>query len=110
DEKEARRPQRDLVAVDEDLLVHALAADVGAVQRSQVAEEELVLRRTLDLRMLLGDDAVEDLDGVVGVAPDGVEGGELELLPIVAGDEDELGHARPTSAPRRRDPSSSPSA
>jgi hypothetical protein len=45
--------------------------------------------------VLLGDDPIEDLDRVVGVTAQRVEGGELELLSLVAGDDDQLGHAKP---------------
>jgi hypothetical protein len=93
DEQEARRSQRDLVGIGEDVLGDALAADVSAVQRTEVAEQETPVRHARDLRVLLGDDPVQHLDGVVRVAPDGVEGSELELLPVVAGDQDQFGHA-----------------
>jgi hypothetical protein len=93
DEEEPGRPHRDLVAVGQDVVADALAADEGAVQRAQVAQQEAAVGAALDLRVLLRDDPVEDLDRVVRMAADRVERGELELLPLVPADDDELGHA-----------------
>src|SRR5690606_11358467 len=39
-----------------------------------------------------GDDAVQDLDGVVGMPANRVEGGKLELLPFFPGNDDQLCH------------------
>ena len=56
-----------------------------AVQAAQVAEQEAPVGLAEDLGVLLGDDPVEDLHRVVGVAPDGGDGPELELpTPVVA--------------------------
>ena len=73
--------------------LHALAAQERAVEAAEVAEQEAPVRLADDLRVLLGDDAVEDLDRVVGVAADGVDRAELELAPLVVSADDDLGHA-----------------
>src|SRR5262249_13775831 len=88
-----RRAQRDLVAVEERVLVHSLAADVGPVQRAQIAKQEFAFGCALYLRVFFGDDPVEDLDRVLRVPSDGIEALELELLAVVGRDEDQLGHA-----------------
>ena len=89
------RAERDLVAVDQDVLVHALAAQERAVQAAEVAEQEPPVGLADDLRVLLGDDAVEDLQRVVGVPADGVDGTELVLAPLVVAGDDNLGHSEP---------------
>ena len=74
------------------MIGHALAAHERAVQRPQIAQQVAAIRRPLDLGVLLRDDPIQDLDRVVGVAPDRVERSELELLPLFPGDDDQLGH------------------
>ena len=92
DEHDAGRAHRELVAVGEEVVGDALAAHERAVERAQVAQQEAAVGGALDLRVLLRDDPIEDLDRVVGMAADRVEGGELELLPLLPGDDDQLGH------------------
>ena len=67
------RAEHDLVAVAQDVLAHPLAAQERAVQAAEIAEQEAPVGLADDLRVLLGDDAVEDLQRVVGVAADGVD-------------------------------------
>jgi hypothetical protein len=95
DEQEPRRPHRDLVTILQIVLADALAPEERAVQRPQVAQQEPAVARALDLRVFLRDDPIEDLDRVVGMPAQGVERPELELLALVAGDDDQLGHAFP---------------
>ena len=106
DEHDARRAHRELVAVAEVVVADPLAAHERAVQRAQVAQQVAPVGRALDLRVLLRDDAIEDLDRVVGMPADRVEGGELELLPLLPGDDDQLGHrdARKTARSMVRRP------
>ncbi len=79
----------------QDVLGDARAADVRAVQGAEVAQEEPPVGVPLDLAVLLRDDPVEDLDRVVGVAPDRVERDELELLSLLTGGEDQFRHREP---------------
>lgn len=44
---------------------------------------------------LVGDDPIQDLDGVVRMPAEGVEGPQLELLALISRDDDQLGHANP---------------
>jgi hypothetical protein len=94
DEHDPRRAHRELVAVVQVVVRDPLAPHERPVERPQVAQQEPPIRRALDLRVLLRDDPVEDLDGVVRVPADRVEGSELELLPFVPGDNDQLRHRR----------------
>ena len=80
------------------VLAHALAAQERAVQAAEVAEQETAVRLPHDLRVLLGDDAVQDLQRVVGVPPDRVDGAELVLAALVAAGDDDLGHAERSPA------------
>ena len=76
----ARCAERDLVAVlEHSLAANALAVDVGAVQAAEIAQDEL-LAALLDDAVLFGDDLVEQLDGVVGVAAERVDGRQIERL------------------------------
>ena len=92
DEHDAGRAHRELVAVGQVVVGDALAAHERAVERAQVAQQVPAVGGALDLRVLLRDDPIEDLDRVVGMAADRVERGELELLPLFPGDDDQLGH------------------
>ena len=77
----------------QDVLVHALAVKERPVQAAEVAEEVASVRLAQHLRVLLGDDPIEDLQRVVGVAADGVDRGELVLAPLVVSADDDFGHA-----------------
>ena len=79
--------------VVQDVLADALAAQERAVQAAEIAEQEAPVGLADDLGVLLGDDAVEDLERVVGVAPDRVDGPELELASLIVACDDDLGHA-----------------
>ena len=63
----------------QDVLADALAAQERAVQAAEIAEQVAAVGLAHDLGVLLGDDAVEDLERVVGMTPDRVDGAELEL-------------------------------
>ena len=102
DEHEVRRAEHDLVAVLEHVLGDALAATYVPFSEPRSRSRKRPSPPAEDLRVLLGDDAIEDLDRVVGMAADRVEGGELELLPLLAGGEDQLRHAVPVVDHRRR--------
>jgi hypothetical protein len=93
-EHDARRPHRELVAIVQIMVGDPLAPHERAVQRPQVAQQVAPIGRSLDLRVLLRDDPIEDLDRVVGMPADRVESSELELLPLVPGDNDQLCHRR----------------
>src|SRR5579862_9474336 len=72
--------ERDLVSVAQKLFAaNPLAVDVGPVQAPEVAEDELAFP-LLEDAVLLRDDLVEELDGVVGVAPQAVDRAELNRL------------------------------
>src|SRR5690606_4349856 len=73
----------DLVAVAErHLSADALAVDVGAVEAAEVAQHEPALA-LLEDAVLLRDDLVEQLDRIVGVPAQAVDGPELDrLLPL----------------------------
>ena len=92
DEHDARRAHRELVAIGQVMIADALAAQERAVERAQVAQQEPTIRGALNLRVLLRDDAIQDLDRVVGMTTDRIEGGELELLPLFPRNDDQLGH------------------
>ena len=83
-ENELRPTEYDLIAFDEDALTDALVFEERAVQTAEVAVEEMPIRLADDLRMSLGNDAVEDLDDVVGMAPDGGHRAQLVLAPRAA--------------------------
>src|SRR5207248_1267753 len=85
--------QEQLVAVAEQPLADALVGEEGPVQATEVPVEELARRLLDDLGVLLRNDAIEDLDGVVGVAPDAGDGTELVLSPPLGALDDDLGHA-----------------
>ncbi len=93
DEDDARRAHRELVAVVQVVVPDALAAQERPVQRLEIAQHEAAVGGPLDLRVLLRDDPIEDLDRVVGMAADRVERSELELLSLIPGNDDQLGHA-----------------
>ena len=95
DEHDVRRAHGDLVAVEQEALRDAFAAQERAVQRAQIAQQEAAVGGALNLCVVLGDDAIEDLDRVFGMAADRVEGGKLELLPLLSRDDDQLGHEKP---------------
>jgi hypothetical protein len=82
DEHDAGRAHHDLVAVGEVVLADPLAAHERAVERPQVAQQEPPIAGALDLRVLLRDDPIEDLDRVVRGAGRGVERRKLELLAL----------------------------
>jgi hypothetical protein len=83
DEQQPGRAHGDLVAVGQVVLADALAAQERAVQRPQVAQQEAPVAGALDLRVLLRDDPIEDLDRVVRVPAQGVERPKLELLALI---------------------------
>src|SRR5262249_40509170 len=89
---EAGRSERDLLALEEHPLLGAVAPAGGPVEAAEIAEQKLPIGRAQDLRVLLRYDAIEDLDGVVGVASNRVDRPQLEFLPLFGGNEDELGH------------------
>ncbi len=93
------RAEGDLVAVAQDVLVHALAAQERPVQAAEVTKQKAPVGLADDLRVLLGDDAIEDLQRVVGVPADGVDGPELVLAPLVVSGDDDFGHAGETPWP-----------
>jgi hypothetical protein len=93
-EHDAGRPHRELVAIGQVVIRDPLPPHEGAVERPEIPQQVPPVRRPLDLCVLLRDDPVEDLDRVVRVPPDRVECSELELLPLVPGDNDQLGHRR----------------
>ena len=66
----------------QEVLADALAAQERAVQAAEIAEQVAAVGLAQDLGVLLRDDAVEDLERVVGMAPDRVEGAELELASL----------------------------
>src|SRR6185312_1272627 len=94
DEHEVRRAEHQLVAVLEHDLADARAAYISAVQRAEIAQQEAAVTAAKNLRVLLRDDAVENLDRIVGMAADGVDRRELELLSLLARRQDQLRHAR----------------
>jgi hypothetical protein len=51
--------------------------------------------------MLLGDDPIQDLDRVIRMASNGIERAQLELLPFVAGNYDQLRHISRESVPTK---------
>src|SRR6185369_5127094 len=94
--RQAGRTQHDLVVFLQNVLVYALAAQERSVQAPEITEEIAAVGLPHDLRMLLGDDAVEDLERVVRMAPDGVHGAELELASLIVACNDDLRHAAVT--------------
>ena len=83
-EGQRRRPQHNLVALAQQVLVHPLAVQKRPVQAAEVPEEKAAVGLAQHLRVLLGDDPIENLQRVVGVTADGVDRGELVLAPLVA--------------------------
>ncbi len=101
-EEDAGVAEGDLVAVVQRLLaLDALVVDVGAVERAEVAQHPLRAAQ-LDEAVLLRDDAVEELDGVVGMTPEGVEGLEIALHLPVGTRDDQPGHVPASSRARPR--------
>ncbi len=94
-ENELGTSKHDLVAFGEDVFAHALVFEKGAVQAAEVAVEEVTVRLADDLCMFLGNDAVEDLDNVVRMAPDGGHRAQLVFTSCVACLNDQLCHALP---------------
>ncbi len=87
-----RRSERDLVAVLEvRLSADALAVDVGPVETAEVAQDEATFALFQDA-MLLRDDLVEELNGVVGVAPEAVRLPEIYRLLSFGGCKDQPSH------------------
>ena len=106
-EYDTRRAHRELVAVGQVVIGDSLASHERPVERLEVAQQESAIRRPLDLGVLLRDDPVEDLDRVIRMTSDRVERGELELLPFLPGNDDQLCHAetlRTAPAMVRRSP------
>ena len=60
----------------------ALAAQERPVQAAEIAEKIAAVGLAHDLGVLLRDDAVENLERVVGMTPDRVDGPELELASL----------------------------
>jgi hypothetical protein len=79
----ARRSECDFIAMAEHhLAADPLAVDVRAVQAAEVAEDEGALA-LLEDAVLFRHDLVEELDGIVGVPAQAVDGTELDsLLPL----------------------------
>ena len=97
---QAGRTEHDLVVFLQDVLVHALAAQERSVQAAEIAEQVAPVGLAHDLGVLLGDDAVENLERVVGMAPDRIDGPELELASLIVACDDDLGHAAVTPGKR----------
>ena len=88
----ARRAERDLVAVAERLLAaDALAVDVRAVEAAEVAQDEPTVA-LLEDAVLLRHDLVEELDGVVRMPPEAVDGAQLDRLLSLGRREDQTRH------------------
>ena len=98
-EDELRPAQHDFVAFGEDAFIDALILEERAVQTAEVAVEEVAVGLADDLRMFLGNDAVEDLDDVVGMATNGGHRAQLVFAPRVACLNDQLCHAVPWKRP-----------
>ena len=91
-EPSSRRAERDLVAMlEQHLAAHALAVDVRSVQAAEVAQDEAPFAN-LDDAVLLRDDLVEELDGVVRVTPEAVDRAEIDRLLSFRGRQEQLGH------------------
>src|SRR5262249_6593098 len=88
----ARRSEGDLVAVAKHLLTaNALAIDVRAVEAAQIPQDELSVA-LLEDAVLLGDNLVQELDGVVRVAPQAVDRAKFDRLLPLGGREDQTCH------------------
>ena len=92
-EGQAGRAEHDLVAVAEHVLADPLAAQERAVEAAEIAEQEVTVGLPDDLGVLLGHDAVQDLQRVVGMTTDRVDRPELVLAALVVAGDDDLGHA-----------------
>ena len=91
-EASPRRAERDLVAVlEQHLAAHALAVDVRAVQAAEIAKDEAAVA-DLDDAVLLRDDLVEELDGVVRVPAEAVDRPKIDRLLSFRGRQEQLGH------------------
>jgi hypothetical protein len=69
----------------------ALTVHVGPVKASEVAENE-DFSAQFDDAMLLGDDSVQKLNRVAGVASEGIVSGKLDNLLPFRGREQQSGH------------------
>ena len=97
-EDEPRVAHRHVVAVAQRVLVHAHPVDERAVQALQVLEQVLAALQG-DRGVVLGHDAVQELQRIVGVAADRGERPQLDVAGPFRGVDGELRHAR-----RRRSP------
>ncbi len=93
DEDEHGSTQRDFVSVYERMIADTLILHEGSIQAAEVAVQKSAVRLADDLRVLLGDDAIENLNDVVRVSADGGDGAELELAAVLAALNDNLRHA-----------------
>jgi len=71
----------------------AVAVDVRPVEAPQIAQDEVPVA-LLEDAVLLGDDLVEELDGVVGMTPQAVDRPELDRLLSFRGREDQPSHGQ----------------
>jgi hypothetical protein len=85
-----RVAEGDLVAGLEHPLADLLAVDEGAVEAADVADDVASVRAESDPAVLLRHDAVEDLDRVVWMAPEGIKRGEDVLDRMISSEQDEL--------------------
>lgn len=99
-EARAGRPKRDLVAVAEHhLAADPLAVDVRAVERAEIAQDHAPVP-LLEDAVLLRDDLVEELDRVVRVTPEAVDGSKLDRLLSFGGRKNESSHRSPRDGTR----------
>jgi hypothetical protein len=85
-----RVAEGDLVARLQDSLADLLAVDEGAVEAADVSHHVAAVRSQGDPAVLLRHDAVEHLDRVVWMAPEGVKRGEDVLDRMIPPEQDEL--------------------
>ena len=88
----ARGAERDLVAVPQHhLATDALAVDVRAVEAPEVAQNDAAVA-LLEDAVLLRDNLVEELDRVVRMPAEAVDGAQLDRLLSLRGREDQTRH------------------
>jgi hypothetical protein len=73
------------------LAANPLAVDVGSIQTAEVAKDEVAVPLLQDA-VLFGYDLVEQLNGVVRVSAQAVDGPKLNGLLSLGGGEDDSGH------------------
>jgi len=82
--------------LERDLVLHAFAVHERTVEAAEISQHESVTPID-DLAVILADDLVQELDGVVGMTPERIVGRQIDGLLTVRGHQHEPRHLRQAS-------------